>query len=84
MAAGSLRPSSIAARAITFLEQHAKRQCLGHTSDVAPSCLPCQAREVLGYDPRGGKTPTIEYVCPECDIGHHERCSSAHCECDCP
>lgn len=76
MAPADLKPSAIAARAIKFLEEHGKRQCLGH----APStCLPCEAREVLGYDPR-----KAEYICSECDIGNHQRCSSAHCECECP
>lgn len=83
MAPGSQRPSSIAARAVTFLEQHAKQPCKGHAGDGS-KCYPCQAREVLGYDPRTGVTPDITYICPECDIGHHERCSSAHCECECP
>jgi len=81
MAPADLKPSSIASRAIKFLEQQARHPCKGDSPSL---CLPCQSREVLGYDPRKATSGLAEYICPECDIGHHERCSSAHCECSCP
>lgn len=77
--------SSIAERALRFLKQVESQGCqrLRH-GQACGACYPCKAHAILNGEDASPPSARSEYICPECDIGHHERCSSAHCECDCP